>query len=245
MVIPRDNLRITLVQLRRHDASLHQEQACFATACRIPVRRLRCINLIDTPRISWTHVADAHAVLVGGAGDFSVTEEHAFTPWTADVLRQLVEAGRPVFGSCWGHQFLARCLGGDVITDDERAEVGSFDAELTHDGHRDPVFRELPDIFPVNLGHKDRVTGLVDGWRELARTDRVPYQAIRFGEGPVYGTQFHPELDERRLIERLEVYADAYAPNPGELERIRRGLRPTPHAEGLIDRFLAEYAGRD
>jgi GMP synthase (glutamine-hydrolysing) len=233
--------RITLIQLRRHNAALHQERECFATACRIPTPALRCINLVDTPRIGWAHVVDAQAVLIGGAGDFSVTEEHSFTPWMRDVLLRLVEEQRPVFGSCWGHQFLASTLGGDVITDPEREEVGCFEARLAGTADRDPVFAGLPDRFHVNLGHKDRVSRLVDGWTSLAATDRCPNQAIRFGEGPFYGTQFHPELDERRLLERLEIYAEAYVPDPEEQERVRRGLRPTPEAEVIVDRFLKAF----
>jgi GMP synthase (glutamine-hydrolysing) len=233
--------RITLIQLRRQNAALHQERECFATACRIPTSTLRCINLVDSPHIGWAHVADAQAILIGGAGDFSVTEEHGFTPWMREVLLRLVEEQRPVFGSCWGHQFLATTLGGRVITDSERGEVGCFLARLHETAAEDPVFGGLPRTFHVNLGHKDRVSELADGWTTLAATDRCPNQAIRFGDGPVYGTQFHPELDERRLLERLEIYAAAYVPDPEEQDRVRRGLRPTPEAETLIDRFLAAF----
>ena len=34
---------------------------------------------------------------------------------------------------------------------------------------------------------------------ELARSELCPYQAIRLRDKPVYGTQFHSEMNEERL----------------------------------------------
>ena len=73
-------------------------------------RQFRFINLVDEPETRWRHVEDAHAILTGGAGAFAAIVEHPFTAPLGEVVSRLVEAGRPVFGSCWGHQLLARFL---------------------------------------------------------------------------------------------------------------------------------------
>jgi GMP synthase (glutamine-hydrolysing) len=58
----------------------------------------------------------------------------------------------------------------------------------------------------------------------------------------VYGTQFHSELDEHRLRERLQIYGRHYVADDTEHQRILDGLRPSPAADRLLRRFLELYA---
>jgi GMP synthase (glutamine-hydrolysing) len=242
MATPRTRLRLVLLQLRKDELPLRQEQGCFLERCRVARHQVTCINLADQPGIGWRHVEDAHAIIIGGAGDFSVTEEHPFTAPLRDVTLRLIDEARPVFGSCWGHQFLAEITGGRVVEDPDRAEIGSHRVHLTHHGRVDPLFEGFPERFFVQLGHKDRVASLGPGWRELARSDLCAHQAIRLHGRPVYGTQFHSEMDEHRLRERLEVYLDDYVPDPDQFAEVLRRLRPSIEADRLLSRFLELYA---
>jgi GMP synthase (glutamine-hydrolysing) len=242
MGTPRTRLRLVLLQVRKDELPLRQEQGCFLERCRVARHQVTCINLVDEPQIRWRHIDGAHAVIIGGAGDYSVTEDHAFTEPLRDLARQLIEADRPVFGSCWGHQFLAAITGGVVIEDPDRTEIGTHPVTLTADGRSDPLFEGYPDRFFVQLGHKDRVSQLEPRWLELARSELCPYQAIRLRDKPVYGTQFHSEMDEHRLRERLEVYVNDYVPDPDQFAEIIRRLRPSIEADRLLSRFLELYA---
>lgn len=242
MGTPRTRLRLVLIQVRSHRASLLQEQGCFVERCRVARHQITFLNVVDRPLPTWQDVADAHAILIGGAGAYSVTENHAFTEPLRELVLRLVEDGRPVFGSCWGHQFLAASLGGEVVHDRSRAEVGSFEVELTETGTRDPLFEGLPTRFWAQLGHNDHVERLGSGWEELAYSVRSRHQVIRRRDRPVYGTQFHSEMNEERLRERLQVYLDSYVADATDYDRILRGLRPSIDADGLLARFLELYA---
>jgi GMP synthase (glutamine-hydrolysing) len=242
MATPRTRLRLVLLQIRNHRISLAQEQSCFIERCRVARRQFTFINLAEEPDIRWSHVADAHAVIIGGAGAFSVTAEHAFSVPLTEIVHRLIDHDRPVFGSCWGHQFLASRFGGEVIADEERSEVGSFPVTLTPEGTIDPLFAGLPGRFFVQLGHKDRVSVIGDDWVELARSERCPFQAIRLRGKPVYGTQFHGEMDEERLRERLLVYFDDYVADEKGYREILRRLRPSLEADSLLQTFLELYA---
>jgi GMP synthase (glutamine-hydrolysing) len=44
------------------------------------------------------------------------------------------------------------------------------------------------------MSHGDRVLRLPPGWRVLGRSENSPFAAVRHGERPVYGLQFHPEV---------------------------------------------------
>jgi GMP synthase (glutamine-hydrolysing) len=242
MPSPRSSLRLALIQVRSNPASLQQEQSCYIERCKVARRQIRFLNLVTDPDIRWSDVEDAHAVIIGGAGAFSVKDDHPFTePFTA-VVHQLIESARPVIGICWGHQFLVKITGGAVVRDPGRAEVGTFAVSLTPDGARDPLFAEMPNPFWAQLGHNDSVSDLGPGWRELALSERCRNQAVRLGDKPVYGTQFHCELDTERLRQRLLVYLDDYVENQAEHDRVLRSLRPSIDADRLLARFLELYA---
>jgi GMP synthase (glutamine-hydrolysing) len=242
MATPRTRLRLVLFQVREDPIPLRHEQRCFIERCQVARDQFSFINIVDTPNVSWKDVEDAHAVFVGGAGAYSVTEDHPFTAPLAELIHEIIERDRPLFGSCWGHQFMVKVTGGTVVEDPAQGEVGTFAAELTDAGRADPLFDEFHNPFWAQLGHKDSAVALGDGWSELAFTERSRNQAIRFRDKPVYGTQFHSELNEDRLRERLEVYLESYVGDQDDFERIIRGLRPSIDADRLMARFLELYA---
>jgi len=242
MATPRTRLRLVLLQVRNDRVPLRQEQSCFIERCGVSRSQIDFINLVERPEIRWRDVETAHAVIIGGAGAYSVTEDHPFSDPLKEVVFELIERDRPVFGSCWGHQFLASVTGGTVIADEEGTEIGSIPIQLTSSGRSDPLFDGLPDRFYVQLGHKDWVSELGPGWVNLAVSDLCRNQAIRLIGKPVYGTQFHSEMNENRLRERLEVYVDSYVPDQEQYEEIIRRLRPSLEADGLMRRFLELYA---
>ena len=230
---------ICLLQIRDLRSVEEQERQCFVDCSGVPRDRFRFHNLVERPAIEPADVAGAEVVIIGGAGSHSVTETYPFTAPLAALVRELVAAERPLFGSCWGHQFIAEALGGRVVTDPERSEVGTFDLEVTEAGARDPLFAGLPRRFPAQFGHHDRVVELPVGAVELARTERCANQAFRLAGTPVWGAQFHVELDPARMVERASVYREGYLPDENGLARLSRSLRPSPEAGSLLRRFLA------
>lgn len=243
MATPRTRLRLVLFQIRENPIPMRQEQSCFIERCQVARDQFTFINIVDTPDVGWKDVEDAHAVFIGGAGAFSVKEDHRFTDALGDLVHEIIDRERPLFGACWGHQFIVKMTGGTVIEDPEQEEIGTFSVTLTTDGAQDPLFGEVPSPFWAQLGHKDSAIELGPGWRELAFTQRSRNQAIRLDGKPVYGTQFHSELNEERLRERLLVYLDDYVGGDhDEFEKIIRGLRPSIDADRMMARFLELYA---
>jgi GMP synthase (glutamine-hydrolysing) len=234
-------LRVLLLQIRERVDVEQQEQRCFIERCSITPDKLDAFNLVRDHRVPWDRVQAADCVIIGGAGIYSATKDYAFSDPLADTIQRIHDAGMPLFGACWGHQFVARVLGGTVVTDDDRAEVGTFDVDLTAAAADDPVFKELPPMFAAHMGHHDHVTVLPTNCVELARTDLSPNQAYRVTGKPIYGTQFHSELSRDRLIERVEIYKDLYMPKDDEFAALKRNPTETPHAESILERFLNAY----
>ena len=137
-------------------------------------------------------------------------------------------------------ELLVVALGGEVICDEDHAEVGTFDLELTPEGRADPLFSVMPDRFLAQEGHKDRARQAPSCTVNLVRSEQSPHQALRVVGTPVYATQFHPELGQVEQRLRFERYMVEYGRLFGERQarEIFDSIRPTPATEMLLGRFV-------
>ncbi|PQJ33514.1 glutamine amidotransferase [Salinibacter sp. 10B] len=240
------SLQLLLIQARSAPRMVEQEQQCFVERCRVPLDRFRIVNVVRGTPPSPEHLSAVDAVLIGGAGKYSAAEDYEWTAPLLDFVRHVVDRQLPLFGSCWGHQVIARALGGTVVYDPDHAELGCLAVELTEAGANDPLFHRFPKHFRANMGHHDRVIELPPGATELARNDQ-PYQAFRLTDAPVYGTQFHSELDAERERERIRVYRKHYRdalPDEATVQRVMSNLADTTEVDHLLYDFLTTFVAR-
>jgi GMP synthase (glutamine-hydrolysing) len=232
-------LRFLLLQVRAaDDAMRHHEVQCFSRCFGCPIDDIGVFDLLSgAPSASVLDTVDV--VLLGGSGDYSVARGGPWLAAALDAMVTLYETRKPTFASCWGFQAMARALGGEVVTDHDRAEVGTIWLDLTPDGESDPVFGPLGRRFQVQIGHEDIVTSLPPQATLLASSDRVENEAYRLEGAPIYATQFHPELDRAGLIDRLKTYP-SYMPLAGAstVEEFEAMTPETPHTVGILTRFL-------
>ncbi|MFI5126976.1 MAG: glutamine-hydrolyzing GMP synthase [Candidatus Acidiferrales bacterium] len=97
--------------------------------------------------------------------------------------------GVPVLGICYGMQWMARTLGGNVVKADRR-EYGPATLDREKDS---ALFRGLPQHLKVWNSHGDHVAGLPDGFETTGRTDNA-VAAIEDRSRHLYGVEFHPEV---------------------------------------------------
>lgn len=233
--------RLLLIQVRDHAGAEQHERECVAARLDRPVDSLTAWNFIKRPDLSHAHAESFDVVVLGGAGSHSVTEDDPFVAPLLDLTRRLVEAGRPFFGSCYGHQLLARALGGTVVTDLDHAEVGTIDVAPTPAGRADPLLEGVQDSFAAHVGHNDRVDVVPAGATVLASSERCSVHVLRVDGLPVYGTQFHGEMDSDAMRARIAVYGDSYIEGPEAKARVLAGLRDTPFVAGLMRKFVDLY----
>ncbi len=166
-----------------------------------------------------------------------VYEDH---PWIApleDFIRQAVAAGVPVVGICFGHQIVARALGGRVGKHSGGWAVGPQDYTI-----RDPESDALLTL-RLNAWHQDQVTEPPPGTEVIGRSDFCPIAALKLDDR-VLTFQPHPEFDAdtiralaahrgRGVVpdDRLDAALDALD-GPGDADR----------AADIIIRFFRRHA---
>jgi GMP synthase (glutamine-hydrolysing) len=125
----------------------------------------------------------AGVVLSGGPA--SVYEEGA-----PDVDPGLFELGVPVLGICYGHQLMARALGGEVAATGQR-EYGRTELRVAEPG---VLLADLGPVEQVWMSHGDAVTVAPESFRVTSRTQAIPIASMEDPERGLFAVQFHPEV---------------------------------------------------
>jgi GMP synthase (glutamine-hydrolysing) len=105
-------------------------------------------------------------------------------------LRDAQLLRRPVVGICFGHQILAKALGGEVRAASQGWQLGLKDYALTT---RPDWLEGAPDSLRINAIHQDQVVRAPQGSTVLATAPDCPIAALTYGDWAV-SFQAHPEF---------------------------------------------------
>ena len=235
-------IRCLLLQVRdAGDPMSGHEIGSFERSLSPRPARIEVFDLLGGPLLP-RDLDGVDLVLLGGSGAYSAATGGPWLATALDSLRTVHASGVPAFASCWGFQAMAAAMGGEVVNDRGRAEIGTHDLVLTAAARTDPVFGGLGGSFKAQMGHEDRVKTLPPKSTLLASSALVANQAYRFDDAPVYCTQFHPELDAAGILVRLSAYPRYLAEVAGTTyEEIAARLEETPEASALLRRFVDTF----
>ena len=126
----------------------------------------------------------------------------------------LFDLGVPVLGICYGMQFMAHHLGGEVQAGNQRefgyAQVRTEEGDLTRG------IEDAPHTLDVWMSHGDKVFRLPQGFRITGHTPSCPVAIMENSAKHFYGIQFHPEVTHtkqgRALLNRFVL--DICGANP-------------------------------
>ena len=113
-----------------------------------------------------------------------------------ELARAVLDAGTPIFGSCWGLQVLTAAAGGTVRKNPNGREIGfGRRIRLTEAGRKHPMYAGKHDVFNVPTVHLDEVETVAPGTTILATNEVSAVQSaeIRCNGATAWGVQYHPE----------------------------------------------------
>jgi GMP synthase (glutamine-hydrolysing) len=185
---------------------------------------------------------DGAGFIVTGSSS-SVTERAPWMLRTEALLRDIADAGTPLFGICFGHQLVGQALGGEVAKNPRGREIGTVEVRIRSHVPRDPIFAGLADRFRANHTHVDSVVKLPPGARVVAETDLEPHAAFTVGEA-IKCVQFHPEIDGDAMRSYVEARAHLIEAEGRDPEPILASAVDTPHGAQTLRNFVRHVVKR-
>ncbi|MGM0444727.1 MAG: glutamine-hydrolyzing GMP synthase, partial [Fibrobacterota bacterium] len=150
------------------------------------IRRLNVYSEIVQPEITPQELIGFKGIIFSG-GPHSVTEEGSPT-----VDPKILDLGIPVLGICYGHQLIAKLLGGTVAAGNY-SEYGRADINILD---QTTLFEGCDSREMVWMSHGDSVSRLPGGFQTIASTEDCEYAAVEHREKKIFGIQFHPEVTD-------------------------------------------------
>ncbi len=178
-------------------------------------RRVRELNLYCEikPYNDFELTPEVEAIILSGS-PFSVLD-----PGALQVDLEVILEHGPVLGICYGAQYLAHSLGGQVRKSETReygrAQLSRFNKES------DPILQGIAPSSQIWMSHGDTIFELPPVFNVIAGTDDAEI-AIFKGDSshfqfPVYGLQFHPEVTHseqgNRFLENFLIHIAGLTPD--------------------------------
>ncbi len=165
---------------------------CGGQYAHLIARRVRQLGVYSEIRAAETPASDlkgAAGIILSG-GPVSVYEEGS-PQGSTDIF----ELGIPILGICYGMQWMAHVLGGEVtagkVKEYGRTEVREWGGRGMGSGEWGVG---IPESFTVWMSHGDEVTKLPEGFTQLATSDACENAAMINEEKKFIALQFHPEV---------------------------------------------------
>ena len=164
------------------------------------------IESFDVQAGEFPEPAAHHAYMITGS-PAGVYED---LPWIAPLEQFIREAdGAKMIAICFGHQVMAKALGGHV----EKSEKG-WGAGLHHyNVVRSEPWIDTAGVIAIPASHQDQVVVQPPNTNVVAASDFTPFAALAWSDRPAISFQFHPEFSPAFAKALIEKRYDA-VPNP-------------------------------
>ena len=173
--------------------------------------------------------------LIGGSPS-SVHDEDAWIERLFGLIREGYASGVPLVGACFGHQAIAKALGGNVGPNPDGFVLGTAETEVVAPA----PWMEPVAAFRLAAAHGEQVTGLPPGAVVVGQSPGCPAAAYRIGD-TVFATQYHPEMTPEFLAALVDEFAPHFPAVVGESARVSLALGAEgPRFAEWIARFFEQ-----
>jgi GMP synthase-like glutamine amidotransferase len=196
----------------------------------------------DTWRVSqghWPADTGAYAGFVITGSPASVNDHSPWIVRLERLVRTLHAHRRPLVGLCFGHQLVAKALGGEVGLSPGGWRVGTAPLPL----HWAPAWlHDAPPVLTLYAVHNEQVLVPPPGARVVGGDAFCPAASLALGEH-VWTLQYHPEFSPAFMADLLEALdgelpAELLAHGREQIARPADG----PQVMAWIARFLQRAA---
>lgn len=170
--------------------------------CHLIARKVRELGVyaeILDFNVSPKYLTQSSGVILSGGPD------SVYSSNSPKVSRELFNSGIPVLGICYGHQLMAKMLGGEVAPS-KAQEYGIANMRIEKNNS---IFDGLEKNQTVWMSHGDSVEKVPSGFEVLSSSENCMVTSMANFEKSLYGLQFHPEVSHtingKEMLENFVV----------------------------------------
>ncbi len=117
-----------------------------------------------------------------------------FNDTSPQIDPKIFEMGIPLLGICYGHQLIAKVLGGTIkkAKTEEFGKANFLPKKIS--GEYSKLFKNIPEQSIMWMNHGDEVTTLPQGFSISGKSADCPISAMSNDKKNFFGVQFHPEV---------------------------------------------------
>lgn len=155
-----------------------------------------------------------------------VYEDHAFIPPLEAFIRDAYNAHVPLVGICFGHQIVAKALGGRVEKFAGGWSVGPTD------------YRFGDEVLTLNAWHQDQVVEIPEGAEVVARSEFCANAALAYDDR-ILTVQAHPEFTGSFIDGLIRTRGQGIVPDP--LLRQAEARMGQPNSSALLADHITDF----
>jgi GMP synthase-like glutamine amidotransferase len=166
---------------------------------------------------------------------YSVNDDEPWIRQLEHFVREVAKEEVPFVGVCFGHQLIAKALGGKVVKSDRGWGVGAKEVIVRED-------LELGPSYTVLTSHQDQIDSLPPGAEILGWNEHCPISMLGVGENMI-GIQGHPEFDSAYSKALMESRRGSLIPEETVdegMSSLDREIDGDPLVEWILQRFNSD-----
>ena len=165
-----------------------------------------------------------------------VTDEELWSLKLEKFIKKVSKTKIPLLGICYGHQVIAKALGGKSDFNPKGKEIGVVSIHKKLNGNSDPLLKHFPKNFTACETHYQTVRELPFGAKVLAKNTHDNHQAVRYTKN-IWGVQFHPEFDENIMKEYILNQKDDLLKLNFELDTLLSNVKTCDLSSKILTNF--------
>lgn len=196
------------------------------------------LNVYDCTQDEFPEAINACDGYVIGGSPASVNHADAWISKLFDFIRQLHTSKKLTVGCCFGHQAIAKALGGTVVSN---PKGWGFGVAPTHFSTAETWMIPASATLKLFAAHNEQVDSLPEGARILGGDDFCPAASLAVGEH-FLTTQYHPEMSKAFFVALAKAF-EKYI-GPAVVEKALRQAQATEAQAAIFAEWMARFLER-